>query len=103
MIDCILFFGFPIDVAFQEALEKVPSAILNLFIQIGDEYLKRIDQEGISYLGKSLGQCVDSSTIDLAQGHILSLLKRLVPDYPYNQEALVLLAISAHEPILVKI
>lgn len=95
MIDYILFFGFPIDAVYREELKKIPPAILNLFIQRGDDYLNRIDQEGVSYLGKSLGQCVDSSAIDLALNHILSLLKRLVPDYHYHQDALVLLTVSS--------
>lgn len=93
MIDYFLFFGYPVDAAYRQELERAPLAIRNLFIQIGDEYLKCIDLEGTSYLGKSLGQCIDSSVIDLAQVHVMSLLKRLVPDYSYNQDDLVLLAL----------
>lgn len=89
-----LFFGFPINETFQQKLEKIPEGVRALFLQ-GNEYLQLIEKEGISYLGKCLGDSSDSSSLELAQAHIISLLKLLVPDHTYEQHELVLLAIPA--------
>ena len=94
MFDYFLFFGYPLDEDYREKLERTPLAIRNIFIQGSDEYLQCIEREGISYLGKSLGQCIDRSAIELAQAHIMSLLKRLVPDYCYHQDSMLLLAVQ---------
>lgn len=95
MFEYSLFFGFPLaDDAYRQELEKIPSHVRLLFMQ-GGEYLELVVDNQISYLGKRLGDCIDGSSLDLLQDHIISLLKRLVPSYQYNKNDLVLLAIEA--------
>lgn len=96
MFDYLLFFGFPLNETVQKEIEKIPEALRALFLNGSDEYLQLVEQEGISYIGKSLGECIDSLSLEMAQVHILSLLKRLLPEQVYEKETLVLLAVPAN-------
>jgi hypothetical protein len=87
-----LFFGFPVDESFQKELAEIPDAIRTLFID-GKEYLQSVEKGGITYLGKSLGECTNLTSLELTQAHIISLLKLLVPKYPFGNQ-LVLLVIA---------
>ncbi len=94
MFDYLLFFGFPISESFHMELEKIPENVRSLFLK-GNEYLQLIEEEGISYIGKCLGECIDSSSLELAQLHVISLLKLLMPKYSYEKHELVLLTVPA--------
>lgn len=98
MFNTALFLGFPLSAAYQKELEGVPSAERELFIQNQDSsYLQRVESEGAIYLGKFLGSSIEMSALDSYHSHIYSLLKKLVPDFPYKQQPLVLLAIPLTE------
>lgn len=101
MFDTILFLGFPLTDAYRLALLAIPSVERDLFIQNQDPfqpdspYLQKIEHEGIEYLGKYLGSSIDMATCDLSYFHILSLLKKLIPHFPYEQHSLFMLALPS--------
>ncbi len=96
MFDSILFLGFPMSDAYQQELQLLPAVEQELFIQNQvSSYLQRIENEGIVYLGKSLGTSIELATLESIHSHIYSLLKKLVPHFPYEQHPLLLLAIPA--------
>ena len=94
MFDTALFIGFPLSEAYQQALLHLPSVERELFIQSqASPYLQQVESEGILYLGKFLGFSIEMAVLDSLCSHIYSLLKRLVPDFPYDQQPLLLLAL----------
>lgn len=90
MFSLEMFLGFPMDAAFGEALERLDPQVAALFIRDDDHYLKQVVDEDVSYLGKFVGSVCDSATLDLMEKNIYSLLKKLVPDYPYEAVPLIL-------------
>ena len=94
MFDYLLFFGIPISEPFQLELDKIPENVRSLFLK-GNEYLQLIETEGISYIGKCLGDSTDFSSLELAQAHVFSLLKLLVPKHAYDKNELVLVTIPS--------
>jgi hypothetical protein len=90
-----LFFGFPVQDSYQRELNQLPAAVIDLYIQNqNSSYLQQIEYEGISYLGKWLGAFVEMSSLDAMQVHIFSLLKLLIPHYPFEKNSLMLLYAS---------
>lgn len=90
-----LFLGFPISSAYQQILSQLDHSERQLIIQPGvTDYLQEIERDGVHYLGKNLGPEVEMTNLEMAQFHVISLLKRLDSDYPYQAEELVLLAIE---------
>jgi hypothetical protein len=87
-----LFLGFPINTLFAEKLAEIPSEILKFYICEGDNYLKKIEKHGICYLGKNVKNCVEFPTLQLLETNIYSLLKKIIPNYPYHNTPLVILA-----------
>lgn len=93
MFDTALFLGFPLSTAYQQELNRLPLVERELFIQSETSpYLQQIENDGVIYLGKSLGASVDMAALDGASSHVMSLLKKLVPNFPYEQHPLVLFA-----------
>lgn len=97
MLDYHLFFGFPLNSVYQDTLNKIPSNLRSLFIQNHSDYLQQVEYNGSVYLGKNLGPYIEYNTLDMAEANIYSLLRRLIPDYPY-EDSLFLLAIPASTP-----
>jgi hypothetical protein len=96
MFDTILFLGFPLSDSYQRELQQLPSAERELFIQKQvSPYLQQIEDKGIVYLGKSLGSSIEMTALESMQSHIYSLLRKLIPHFPYEQHPLLLLAIPA--------
>ncbi len=94
MLDHQLFLGFPLSADYQHALDPLPSSLKKMFIQMTPSpYLQQIEYERISYLGKFLGPCFELSSLNEMESHIYSLLKRLLPAYPYQEGALVFVPI----------
>jgi hypothetical protein len=94
MFDTVLFLGFPLSDAYQKELLRLPSAERELFIQNQvSPYLQRVESEGTYYLGKCLGSSIEMVELDSSFLHIYSLLRKLVPNFPYEQYPLLLLAL----------
>lgn len=89
-----MFFGFPVDERFANALKSLDPRLINLYVQEGeDTYLQSIENEGNKYLGKPVGIITETSTLELLQLNIYSILKKLVPDFPYESTPLELVPI----------
>ncbi|CAF23078.1 hypothetical protein [Candidatus Protochlamydia amoebophila] len=98
MFDYQLFLAFPISEAYFYQLLQISEPVRNLFIQeIEGEYLQQITYQKKIYLGKNVGHSVELEKLEFIQNHIFSLLKRLVSDYPYHEQSLVVLAIPQNE------
>lgn len=99
MPDTTLFLGFALSESYQKELAHLPAIERELFIQKHPSlYLQEIESDGTFYLGKCLGPLVEFSTLEASQSHILSLLKKLIPSFPYEQYPLLLLALPLQLP-----
>lgn len=94
MFDYQLFLGFRLEKEFQSELDLVPEPLKALFIQNHPDYIQKIDYEGLPYLGKHLGSPVEFNQIDLVKENVISLLRKMVPNYPYENIPLVLFPVS---------
>jgi hypothetical protein len=94
MFDYDLFLAFQISPLFQEKLSSLPEAVRNLFIQSDNSlYLQEISYEGQMFLGKNLGSVAELKALDSFRDHLLSLLKKIISDYPYHEHSFLLLAL----------
>lgn len=100
-----LFLGFPIDSSFDQLIKQLNPHIINFFIGSNRsnglneeyEYLTKITHQDVHYLGKYVGQLCDIETLELVENNIFSLLKKIVPNYPYSESQLLLFPIIAEE------
>ncbi|MFA6916335.1 MAG: hypothetical protein WC222_08055 [Parachlamydiales bacterium] len=88
-----MFFGFPVDEHFSAALKSLDPRMIDLYVQEGEAYLQSIENEGNKYLGKPVGPITETSTLELLQLNIYSILKKLVPNFPYETTPLQLVPI----------
>jgi len=96
MFETVLFLGIPLSSSYQLLLDQLPLAERELFISSSDSsYLQKVENNGGEYLGKYLEQPVDMSTLELSNAHVYSLLKKLIPHFPYEDHPLFLLALQA--------
>lgn len=93
MFSACLFLGFPVDPLFAEKLKKANPALLNAFIQEGGEDLCEINYRQMRYIGKRLGSIISLDNLELLEKNIYSFLKRLVPDFPYEEAPLYLVSL----------
>ena len=93
MYSYTLFFGFPVDPLFEKELSKVNPHMLDQFIQTGGDHLEERVHLEMRYLGKDLGSLADLQTIELLEANIFSILKKIVPDFEYNEIPLMLFPI----------
>lgn len=90
MEDTELFLGFSLTSGFLDKFQKLNPDICSLFIQKNSNYLQKIYINNDVFIGKFVGQIVDIDKLQLIQTHIFSVLKKLVPDYNYENDSLVL-------------
>jgi hypothetical protein len=93
IFDYQFFLGFPLDSSYEECLQKVSPSVLSLFIQNNSQYLQQMTYKDSLYLGKPLGFLIEVQRLELFQDNVYSLLRRLVPDYRYEEYPLVLFPI----------
>lgn len=98
MFTAVLFLGFPIDSFFAKKLAALDPAYVSLFIQNNETYLREITYDNVRYLGKVVGNVYELIALDSLEANILSLLKRLVDDYPYEQNSLHLFPLLDNLP-----
>lgn len=91
MYSARLFLGFAVDPIFAEKLEKANPALLKEFIQDDGDYLCEIHHRQLHYIGKQLGHIVSMDQLELLENNIFSFLKRLVPEFPYEETQLYLI------------
>lgn len=85
-----LFYGFPLSSEFEQKLSQVNPDIRSFFIKNHPDYLKKIQEKNQIYLGKTVGEEIDLETLTLIQNNIFSLLKKIVPDFTYTTDTLIL-------------
>jgi len=90
MLEVRLFFGFPIGAAFASALQNLNPEITALFIREEDAYLQEVYYRERRYIGKYIGHKTELANLELLEANIYSILKKLVPDFPYKDEPLIL-------------
>ncbi len=83
MFDLKLFLGFAPDDLFESELKKANPHLISLFIG-KEDYLQVLEQGGCRYLGKPLYGCPSVDQISDLEKHLLSLLQRLTPHYPFD-------------------
>lgn len=84
-----LFLGFPVDDSLLGSLAQVDEAVKDFFIQQGDCYLQKVtNAKGMVYLGKFVGEKANLQELHAVEANIYSLLKRMTPDFPFEQTAL---------------
>lgn len=98
MYSTSLFLGFPVHEDFSLLLMGVRPELIALYIKQDEGmWLQEIEYQGSKYLGKSLGDLVESDKLSLFASNIHSFLKKLVPQYPYEAHPLILLPILQTE------
>ena len=85
-----LFLGFRVDSQYAALLERVNPNLREMFIKNQSGYLHETTYEGNLFLGKTIEEPVDISSLELFEANIYSLLRKLVSDYPYEDAPLVL-------------
>lgn len=92
--DGTLFLGFPVTPDLQAGLSKVDPEERSFFVNSSGDYLAQAEYQGMTYLGKKVGASLLLDDLPLLEAHLASLLHRLVPDYSYGPDALVLLPLT---------
>ncbi|MDP1835627.1 MAG: hypothetical protein Q8K75_06815 [Chlamydiales bacterium] len=92
MFEARVFLGMQVTPAFQAALNSANPTLVSLFTQGGQEYLEVYDVDGQRFLGKTLEETIDLSRVEMIHKNIISLLNRVVPNYPIDKSDLVFIA-----------
>jgi len=85
-----LFMGVVVEGAFASQFSAANPLLVALFLNPEREYLLQIKHEGKTYLGKAVSTSADLASLEQMEANIVSLLKKIVPDYPYDDMELVL-------------
>jgi len=94
MFEMQLFLGFPVDAIYASELEKVNPNLVSQYVQDSDDYLREVIQNELRFLGKNIGKIITLSQLELIEANIYSVLKKLVPDYPYEETPLYVFPIE---------
>ena len=92
-----LFLGYPLTESLKEKIEKIDSRLYSMFINDSGPYLKLIDQEDQLFLGKQVGTFTDMPKMKLFEANIYSILAKIIPDFPFKNESLLLFATHSRE------
>lgn len=85
-----LFLGFPVKKEVAHVLEKADEKIKKAFINEEECYLTVINMNETQYLGRFIGTRSDLQTLHSVEENIYSLLRRIVPSYPFDKTPLKL-------------
>src|SRR5438445_4151287 len=89
-----LFMGVNIEGPFADRLSNANPQLVALFLNPEREYLLEVQHEGKRYLGKMISTSCDLASLEQIEANIVSLLKKIVPDYAYDQIELVLFPLA---------
>jgi hypothetical protein len=90
-----LFLGLPIHKELKGSLTS--SSLFNLFVKEGENYLQEYSEKNFYYLGRILDEKIDLTQLEMLQANIYSLLKKILPDYPFEEIHLQLFPVKSHE------
>lgn len=82
--------GVAIEGSFAARYAAANPQIAALFLNPEREYLLEIQHEGKTYLGKTISTSADLASLGQMEANIVSLLKKIVPDYSYDDMEFVL-------------
>lgn len=85
-----LFMGVVVEGSFATQFATANPQMIALFLNPNREYLLEVQHEGKRYLGKTISTAADLASLDQMEANIVSLLKKIIPDYAYDQMELVL-------------
>lgn len=90
-----LFFGLPLNNDFLNKFQKINPNVCLLFIHDNNnEYLQKITLNESIFIGKNIGKITDLDSLQLSQKHVISILKKLIPDHPFDSDSLVLFPLN---------
>ena len=85
-----LFLGMHLDSALKEAISLNHPDFVKLFLNHTDAYLFTTIFEDQKYLGKFIDSGTSLADLQLSQNNLLSIAKKLAPNYPFNPQNTVL-------------
>ena len=88
-----LFLGFPLDDLYNEQLKGQDPALLAYYINGEGLYLREFSAEGLQFIGKEAGELITLAQLGELEKHLYSLLRLLVPEYPYEETPLYLVGV----------
>jgi hypothetical protein len=91
----VMFLGFMVSPSFADSLAAAPSALREALIgQDEKHYLADVRYKNERYIGKRINEGCTTAALDLSAEHIYSVLKKIVPDFPYDQHNLYLFSFA---------
>lgn len=87
-----LFLGIQVDETWDRAIDRSNPHLVQLFTSGGD-YLTEVIYKENRYLGKPLALTPTFSELERFESHILSLLRKIAPNYPFSKNSPVLVAL----------
>lgn len=89
-----LFLGFPVDDLYSKQLDQVNPNLVKAFIQENEDYLTETHYNEMRFIGKVVGEIIALPQLELLEQNVYSLLKKIVPDFPYKEVPLYLFPIK---------
>ncbi len=86
-----LFLGFPVDRLFEEELNKINPDLVKYYIKKeSNDYLIDTQHQEMRFFGKNLDKIATVDEVNQLGENIYSILKKIVPDFPYMEVSLYL-------------
>ena len=98
MFDAELFLGFPVDALYSRQIEKANPHVVAQFIQKKGDYLQEATYDEMRFIGKEVGKIVTIPQLKQLEQNVYSILKKIVPEFPYNETPLYLFPVTHAEP-----
>lgn len=93
MTELQLFLGLQVSHRLEDALNQKDDFLISSLIGDSSHSLKRIQQGKEFYLGKFIGDIGRLPDLVLLEKNIFSILNKLLPDYNFTDDPLILLTI----------
>lgn len=91
-----LFLALPIEGELSLKLGELPVDFYRSFVNPTTGYIEEYEEGETLFLGKPLGKKVSLSALNEASIHLLSVMRRLIPDENIKPTQLRLLSIPTH-------
>ncbi len=89
-----LFLGFPVDELYSKQLDRVNPNLLKAFIQEDGDYLTDVHHNDMRFIGKTIPETIALPQLELLEQNVYSLLRKLVPEFSYEEVPLYLFPIK---------
>lgn len=95
MFESKLFLGFPVHGEFAKKFHELDPEIIEIFIQADSAYLEKTTFKETLYLGKYVQDISNLQSLEQLESNVYSLLKKIVPGYPFEETPLLLFPLPA--------